>query len=75
MKFYEKGNNNLPNILEEDGLLNKNLCVSQKKDSLKKKKKKIKTIFIIIIILFEMLSLIYNPNKINFEKKELKKKF
>ena len=73
MKFYEKGNNNLPNILEEDGLLNKNLCVSQKKDSLKKKQTK--TIFIIIIILFEMLSLIYNPNKINFEKKELKKKF
>ena len=73
MKFYEKGNNNLPNILEEGGLLNKNLCVSQKKDSLKKKKTK--TIFIIIIILFEMLSLIYNPNKINFEKKELKKKF
>ena len=71
MKFYEKGNNNLPNILEEGGLLNKNLCVSQKKDSLKKKKTK--TIFIIIIILFEMLSLIYNPNKINFEKKELKK--
>ena len=72
MKFNEKRNNNYSPNIEIIFLLN-NLNASQKTNSLERKK--IKNYFIIVVfILFEILSIIYNLNKINFEKKELKKK-
>ena len=69
MNFNEKENNNyFANLLKESSFLTKK---NSKKNRLKRKKPK--NILIIIIIIFEILSLIYNPNKIHFEKKELKK--
>ena len=69
MNFNEKENNNyFANLLKESSFLSKK---NSKKNRLKRKKPK--NILIIIIIIFEILSLIYNPNKIHFEKKELKK--